>query len=88
MKLGRVILFVQFAALWKICPSFHPVPKLLEKKKKKGHAWSEETCWSLVASFSESACTEHVPALVCITRLHMYSDRGERELVRVWDRRV
>lgn len=35
MKLGRVVLFVQFAALWKICPSFHPVPKLLEKKKKK-----------------------------------------------------
>lgn len=35
MKLGRVVLFVQFAALWKICPSFHPVSKLLEKKKKK-----------------------------------------------------
>lgn len=35
MKLGRVASSVQFPALWKICPSFHPVSKILRKKKSQ-----------------------------------------------------
>ena len=86
MKLGRVVLSVQFAALWKICPTFHPACKIL-RKKKNVHAWSAETCWSLVAKFPDSACTECVPAFVCMTRLCMYYDREEREPFCVWDRK-
>lgn len=74
MKLGRVASSVQFAALWKICPSFHPVSKILRKKKKPVHAWSAETCWSLIAKFPDSACGGYVPTFVCLTRLHMYYD--------------
>lgn len=85
MKLVRVALFVQFAALWKICPTFHPESKILRKKKKPFDSWSAETCWSLVAKFPGSVYTEYVPVFVCITRL--YCDQEEQELFCVWDKR-
>lgn len=87
MKLGRVALFVQFAALWKICPTFYPDSEILRKTTKKRLADScpAETCWRLVAKFPGSACTEHVPVFMCISRL--YHDQGEQEPFCAWDRK-
>lgn len=86
MKLGRVTLFVQFAALWKIYPTFYPDSKILRKKKKRQvESWPAETGWRLVAKFPGSVCTENGPVFVCITRLH--HEPEEQEPFGAWDRR-
>lgn len=85
-KTWQMALFVQFAALWKICPTFYPDSKILRKKKKEPvDSRPAETCWRLVARFPGSACTDFAPVFVPITRLH--HDQEEQDLFHAWDRR-